>query len=240
MIDHFVFAAATLDAGVRWLEDQIGVPLSPGGQHLAMGTHNRVLRLGADAYLEVIAVDPSLAPPSRPRWFSLDEPWMRAQLEQGPQIITWVARCDRLLEASAAYPAFGTVTKMSRGSYAWEITIPEDGALVENGILPSLIRWRDGTSPAGTLPDRGVRLEEFRLYHPAPQHVAEALRLAGFDPAFAARHIVAGDVARIEVSLAGPRGNVDFTSRASKLHGQPAMPQRAAPHEAARREMGEA
>lgn len=240
-IDHLVFGAATLEDGSRWLEEQLGVPLSPGGQHLTMGTHNRVLRLGADVYLEVIAVDPSLPSPARPRWFSLDAPWMRTHLQESPQLIAWVARSDRLHEAGAAYPSFGDVTVMSRGAFAWEITIPQDGELVEHGVIPRLIRWRDGKDPAATLPDRGVRLEAFRLFHPAPRHIAEALAVAGFDPDFAGRHIVAGDVARIEVSLAGPQGEVHLSSPpSSELHRHHAVPQHAAPHEPACREVGKA
>ena len=42
-----------------------------------MGTHNRLLGLGTNVYLEVIAIDTEAAPPARPRWFSLDTPEMQ-------------------------------------------------------------------------------------------------------------------------------------------------------------------
>ena len=55
---------------------------------MAMGTHNALLGLGPRFYLEVIAVDPDGATPSRPRWFDLDEPRMKAALAEGPHLAT--------------------------------------------------------------------------------------------------------------------------------------------------------
>lgn len=64
-VDHLVVAAAGLDAGAAWLEAHLGAPLAPGGRHAAMGTHNRLLRLGPRLYLELIAIDPDAARPGR-------------------------------------------------------------------------------------------------------------------------------------------------------------------------------
>jgi hypothetical protein len=45
---------------VGWVEDRLGVSLEAGGRHSAFATHNRLLSLGPDCYLEVIAVDPDV------------------------------------------------------------------------------------------------------------------------------------------------------------------------------------
>lgn len=89
VLDHLVVAARDLDSGARWLERQLGVPLVPGGAHVLMGTHNRLLRLagGERLYLELIAIDPAAAPPSRPRWFGLDDPALQARLAGRPRQI---------------------------------------------------------------------------------------------------------------------------------------------------------
>ena len=59
-LDHLVVAAAGLDAGAAWLEAHLGVPLAPGGKHAAMGTHNRLLKLGAS-----FSTGPPPIPPRR-------------------------------------------------------------------------------------------------------------------------------------------------------------------------------
>src|SRR5215471_8417337 len=74
MLDHLVVAAATLEQGEDYVEARVGIRPKRGGQHVAMGTHNSVLRLGERVYLEVIAVDPQGCAPAQPRWFELDQP----------------------------------------------------------------------------------------------------------------------------------------------------------------------
>jgi len=71
-IDHLVVCAESLEEGAAFVEAKLGVAMSAGGKHALMGTHNRLLSLGAEAYLEVIAIDPEAGPPGRARWFGLD------------------------------------------------------------------------------------------------------------------------------------------------------------------------
>ena len=94
-IDHLVVAARTLSEGAAWLEERLGVSLSPGGEHPLFGTHNRLLSLGT-GYLEVIAVNPDAPAPTRPRWFGLDTPEVQNGFERAPGCCTgWPARPPR-------------------------------------------------------------------------------------------------------------------------------------------------
>ena len=52
-LDHLVLATHDLAQGAAWLEDHLGVSLSPGGAHSTIGTYNRLLRLGPSLYLEL-------------------------------------------------------------------------------------------------------------------------------------------------------------------------------------------
>ncbi|WP_353355250.1 VOC family protein [Intrasporangium sp. DVR] len=167
-IDHLVVAAATLDEGSRWVEERLGTPLEPGGRHEAFGTHNRLLSLGPDHYLEVIAVDPEAPHPGRPRWFELDTEAMRARLADGPALVHWVVRVESLAGEA-------DVLELRRGPNEWALTVPHDGRMPLGGLAPSRILWH--TPPPSTLlPDSGIRLLELRLSTPEPEAVRETVR----------------------------------------------------------------
>ena len=106
-LDHLVVAARTLDEGVAWCRDTLGVEPGPGGKHALMGTHNRVFSIASPAfphaYFEIIAIDTDAPPPGRARWFGLDTLDLRA----GPRLIHWVARTSALEPTLAALRAAG-------------------------------------------------------------------------------------------------------------------------------------
>jgi hypothetical protein len=171
-LDHIVIAATSLDAGVAWVEERLGARPVPGGQHVAMGTHNALLRLGPRSYLEVIAIDPAGQAPARPRWFSLDEPDMRARLDRSPALITWVVRTPSLATACARVPDLGDIVPMARNAFRWKISVPESGSLAWGGILPTAIQWEEGDDgvvhhPCDVLPESGCELMALNLSHPA-------------------------------------------------------------------------
>lgn len=171
-LDHIVIACADLNDGVEWVEQRLGARPLAGGKHVAMGTHNALLKLGERAYLEVIATDPDGVTPARPRWFSLDEPEMQTSLAAGPRLITWAVRCESLANACARVPDLGEILSMSRSEFRWHIAVPETGSLAWGGVLPTAIQWLqadDGTvhHPCDVLEDSGCELVRLQLSHPA-------------------------------------------------------------------------
>ena len=182
-LDHLVIAARDLAEGAAWLESRLGVPMSGGGKHAAMGTHNRLLSLGPRCYIEVIAIDPEAPAPGRARWFDLDSPAMRERLAAGPALVTWAVRSDDIeASLSAVTGARLEILPLSRGAYRWRIGVPHSGALAQAGTSPTPIQW-ETERPTAALPDAGCRLEKLLLVHPdAPAGLA-ALRAAGLDPA---------------------------------------------------------
>ena len=57
-LDHLVVAAATLADGIEYFAQVAGVTAQPGGKHVAMGTHNALVRLSARTFSD-IAIDPT-------------------------------------------------------------------------------------------------------------------------------------------------------------------------------------
>jgi hypothetical protein len=205
-IDHLVVGAASLPAGIAWAESRLGVRANAGGRHVTMGTHNALFGLGPRLFLEIIAIDPDGMPPSRPRWFDLDEPRMRARLIESPALIHWAAR-SRDIEADAARSGvdLGTITTMHRGEYTWRLTIPADGHLPERGLVPTLIQWSDQQHPADALPDAGLRLVALAAEHPEPAHVRSALTALGVGEML---KVTYGRTPRLAAMLRTPRGTV--------------------------------
>ncbi|WP_417587881.1 VOC family protein [Pararhodobacter oceanensis] len=170
VFDHLAIAAETLREGVEYVEALLGVPLEAGGEHPLMGTHNALLSLGPEAYLEVIAINPEMAAPAHRRWFALDE------FTGPPRLRAWIAATDDLDAALARAPeGAGRAVELARGDLAWRMAVPEDGRLPFDGVFPALIQWRGAAHPAQRLPDRGVRLTGLTLQHPRGAELGAAL-----------------------------------------------------------------
>jgi Glyoxalase-like domain len=165
-LDHMVLVCANLQVGAAWLEDKLGVPLAPGGQHLGFGTHNRLLQLGDGAYLELIAPDPSQSKVTRPRPFELDQ-----FAPEVPTLVHFVASTAHLDEAlPKLFYVPGPSTTMTRGALSWKISASRDGKLQNSGTWPTVIEWPENVHPSKNLPHQGVRLERFVLTMSAQDH----------------------------------------------------------------------
>ena len=205
-LDHLVVAATTLAEGFDFVASITGTSPVAGGKHVAMGTHNALLRLGERAYLEIIAVDPDGAKPARRRWFDLDDAGLQAELDGRPRLIHWVARTDDIEAAVAACPLpLGAIHAMQRGDYRWRITIADDGARPGRGLVPTLIQWSVPAHPADALPPSNVALVQLAGTHPEPAPLRAALRTLGLEQAIA---ITWDRDVRLATMLRTPRGLV--------------------------------
>ena len=209
-LDHLVLGAHTLEQGAAFIETLLGAHPQPGGAHVAMGTHNLLLRLGARAYLEVIAIDPAAPGPGWPRWFGLDTEHTRRQLRDAPRLLTWVVRTQDIENAVRNCPLpLGTIHRMTRGAFSWRITIPDDGAPQRGGLVPTVIQWGGDAHPAEKLAERGCELMRLEGFHPAPGSVAPSLAALGLE-----RTITLADADAIQLiaAIRGPHGLRTITS----------------------------
>jgi len=204
-LDHLVIVAPSLEDGVAHVRETLGVEMPFGGQHPNMGTHNHLLRLGSDVFLEVIAVDRQAPAPPRARWFGLDDAArIAADWQAGRRLRAFVANTDDLAGVLARHGSlFGTPSHQRRGSLSWQFALPDDGALIADGALPYLIEWADHTNPAAAMPDLGCRLVGLVVEHPEAETVRETLASLTLIDAIEVRQ---GEMARLRAEIETPDG----------------------------------
>lgn len=175
-LDHLVIAAHSLEQGINYVETVLGVTVPFGGEHLLMGTHNHLMQLGNEVFLEVIATNPTAPAPKRPRWYGLDDPFIARQLTQAPQLLTWVVNTTDMqqLQRQTNF-VFGEPTSVSRGDLKWQFGIPEDGRVLAGGALPYMIQWQSDSHPANHMANLGCHLHALEIYHPYPEWLQSVL-----------------------------------------------------------------
>ena len=171
-IDHIVIGTANLISGTKILETKLSTKFSPGGVHIIMGTHNKLLKLQSNIYLEVIANNPNVSKPSRQRWFSLDESSIKEKIKKSPRLLCWVLEVDNIEDTvkKCGYNP-GEILQLSRDELTWKVTVPSNGKLVENGVLPVLIEWPSNQHPSKKLNNSKVSINKISLFHPEPYKI---------------------------------------------------------------------
>lgn len=203
-LDHLVVACGDLDDGIDWLQELTGVDVQRGGKHVTMGTHNALLRLGTDTYIELIAIDPDAPKPAHPRWFALDTLAMKQALLERPRLVHWVASVDDIAAATAAAPiARGTLHAFTRGALHWRLTVPDDGSLPAHGVLPTLIAWDGELRPAPQLPASRVTLAQLAASHPEPDVIRRDLAVLGLADVI---QVTFASTPRLAAMVRTPRG----------------------------------
>lgn len=204
-LDHLTVIAPTLAEGVAHLRDCLGLDVPFGQRHHYMGTHNHLLRLGGQVYLEVVALDPDGAAPPCPRWFGLDDQAaVRAAWDSGRRLRGWVAGSDDIHAVLAGREdIFGRAVSLPWAEPVFEFSLRADGALPLDGAVPCLIDRRGKPRNMAAIPDLGARLDSFSLEHPDPAAIAALYESLQIDRPPA---IVQGDALRWRAKIATPGG----------------------------------
>lgn len=174
-LDHLVVVAPNLEQGVEHVYEALGVRMPVGGKHPFMGTHNHVMQLGSEAFLEVIAVDPAAVAPKHARWFGLDE----FSCDK-PQLGLWVARANSICKVKPYLPEnHRRFIPMSRptvdGLLEWEISVAENGRLPFDGAFPTVLEWPEGRKPISKMANLGCSLVSFEIAHPRADEISAHL-----------------------------------------------------------------
>lgn len=209
-IDHLVIVADNLAQGAAWCADVLGAAPQPGGQHVFMGTHNRLLALSSPGfprcYLEIIAIDPQAPAPAWPRWFGMDTPVLRAATQREPQLVQAMLRCTDLEETLSGLracglnpgPATAAYRDTPNGRLHWQVAVGDASGQERTGGCPPFIQWGP-VHPTDQLPAGPLQL----------RRVAWG-GLPGV--ALAVAHVSPRATPGWEVSLHGPLGEVTLRS----------------------------
>lgn len=162
--DHFVLAAADLEAAKAEFAAQSGCEPADGGAHTGLGTRNALASFGGGSYLEIIAPDPEQS----------HENNMAARLKKldATTPLHWAIRVDDLPGLAERARALG----FNPGPILDTARQQPDGTLLEwrllglrgghefGGLVPFFIDWLDCPHPADNNPIAGhVSLFEISL-----------------------------------------------------------------------------
>ena len=213
-LDHLVIGAETLRQGVDYIRSVLDVELPKGGLHKTMGTHNHLMQLGNDSYIEVIAINPEAAAPRQPRWFNLDDGLMRASLQRQPRLITWVINTAdiKAVELDAKLP-IGVPTELSRDSLSWQLGLTEDGRLLANGLVPYVLQWHTEQHPSRSMADLGCRLHSLEIYHNRPDWLNSILASMSADHLVSTYPLADTETPYLSANIETPSGLVNLNSK---------------------------
>ena len=148
-LDHLVVGSADLEAGVRWVEERLGVTPIFGGVHDGFGTRNALLGLG-EQYLEVLSLDPAQA--------DVSSPWNeKLRTMRSPALLTVaVAR------APLHHPVPMSRVRVDGVRLQWELEFTRTPLF--------FIDWKRVPRPSG-LPDGG-RISSLEITTPEPEKLS--------------------------------------------------------------------
>lgn len=212
-IDHLVIGARTLAEGVDYVSQIMGVAMPYGGEHVKMGTHNHLMQLGNETFLEVIAINEEMSVPTRPRWYGLDDAYVRHKIAQQPALLTWVINTGDIQQLiKKASFSLGRAEAVSRGNLNWLFGLPNDGRLLGSGMLPYAIEWQTETHPSKGMADLACRLESLHIYHPYPAWLQQALVSVEALPLVKIHPLAENQTAYLRASIQTPKGLVSLQS----------------------------
>lgn len=175
-LDHIMYATADLHQGIADITALTGVAPAVGGAHPGMGTHNALLCLGEDQYLEIIAPDPEQD----------HEANIASELitHGGSGIRSWAVATDNILKMRELCQTHGLepqpIIDMNRTTpegvrLDWQLFF-----LNNRRQLPFFIDWKGSQHPAQTTP-QGCSLDNFTVSLPDATNYRSIMDALGVD-----------------------------------------------------------
>ena len=200
-LDHIILAINDLQLGIQDFTRRTGVKPELGGEHRGRGTHNALVSLADQRYLEIVA--PISAHPDS----------TLANFVQMKELTPfhWVLRTRDMRSLVALLRAKGfPVSDPKPGSrvrpdgtvLSWQLARLEDSTL---RVAPFFIEWSPSSPHASTSAPGGCQLSDLHLVERRAERLSLLLNTLGFRA-----HVDSGPQSRMSVSLRCAQRTVSF------------------------------
>lgn len=177
-IDHLLWAVPELEVAIEQFASVTGVHAKLGGQHPEHGTHNALLDLGNDQYLEIIAPDPAAQKP-------MDET-MREAAFGSSRLLTFAVASSELDDVKqcaegqgfSAIGPYQAARESGNQRLEWQLLNIESHPF--GFTMPFFIDWQQTPHPSESAPN-GCLLKQFQVLSGTPESLRCCYREFGLD-----------------------------------------------------------
>jgi len=203
-IDHIAYAVPDLGKASLLLAELLGCEVIIGGRHLNNGTHNALVNLGNDIYLELLAIDLDNKDIKAPKWMGVD-------LISKPRVTRWAIKSQEMHSDLSALNKYnselgqsfeGSRKKQDGSLLKWQMALPAPAPEIE--IAPFAVNWKDSIHPTASLPNE-CELLDIELTHPSPE-----LFNTLFDDMNLDQKVSLGPKTQIKLKISSPNGIVEL------------------------------
>ena len=135
-VDHVIYGTADLEVATARIEACLGLTALPGGRHVGLGTHNRIVPLGDGSFIELLAI----ADPDEALRSPLGAALQAAIADHGEGLFGWAVAVDDV--GPVAERLGTTITTVGRQGMTARLTGVQES--LSDGALPFFIERPDG------------------------------------------------------------------------------------------------
>ena len=201
-LDHIMWGASDLDAGIDEFERLSGVRAAYGGPHPGNGTRNALCSLGPGVYFEIIAPDPE-----QPLTGTFGEALAR---RAEPAVLALAMRSTDLAGVDDVFKDAGIATErlsMSRDApdgtvLNWDLLIPGARRDRKDPFTPFFIDWGNTRHPSEVTPS-GCGFVGLEAAHPDAKRIGALWQRLGVPGS-----VRPADEPSLTVTLSSPKGEI--------------------------------
>lgn len=202
--DHFLLGCASLEAGIQFIKERTGVEAIKGGKHPGIGTHNALISLANNTYLEIIAPDPE-ANSLLPDYVFLKE-------LTTPQLFYWAMRTEdidelvkQIKKAGFAHSGINPGSRQRTDGSVLKWRSLSVDASTQAGVVPFFIEWDKSSRHPSLDSPAGCSILSFEIVYPEPDTLKKIFTQLTIDVP-----VKYGSEASLLLKIKSPKGIVEL------------------------------